>query len=169
MAYEQTSVPVEKSQGEIRKLLTRYGAQRFTFSEGVNDLDGRQWLAVDFVHAAEFDRPHLVRIAVPLKEPDKAALKSRASRYNSRPLAALIEEALEQEKRRIWRVVFYSLKSRMESVAEKLETFEQAFLPHLVDPATGHTIWEMLKGPIEGGLLVIGGPGLPALPKRASG
>lgn len=33
MAYETTTVPVERSQGEIRKLLTDYDASRFAFGE----------------------------------------------------------------------------------------------------------------------------------------
>jgi hypothetical protein len=162
MAYESTTVPVDRSQGEIRKLLIKYGAQRFSFHEG-KDEQGREWAVAEFVHAPTFERPHLIRIAVPFKEPDKAVIKAKASRSYSKTFEQLWNETNEQEARRIWRVLFYILKSRMESVAENVETFEQAFLPHIVDPSTGRTIWEFVKVPIERGDLVIGGPGLKAL------
>ena len=162
MAYESTAVPVEKSQGDIRKLLARRGAQRFGFSEGSGE-DGRHWVALEFIHAEIYDRPHLVRMAVPLKSPDVETLKVKAKRSYSKTFQQLEAEAFEQESRRIWRVIFYSLKSRMEAVEEEVETFEQAFLPHLVDPRSGRTLWDRIQPAIDAGLMVIGGPGLPEL------
>ena len=162
MAYENTAVAVERSQGEIRKLLQKYGAQRFQFSEG-EGMDARQWVALEFVHAANFERPHLIRISVPLKLLDEEALKEKADRAYSKTYLQLKNELFDKESRRIWRVIYFMLKSRMESVAEEVETFEQAFLPHIVDPASGATLWMMLKGPIGDGRLAIGGKGL-ALP-----
>lgn len=162
MAYDTTGVSVEKSQGDIRKLLTKYGAQRFSFTQGLAE-DDRRWVQLEFIHAAEYDRPHLIRLAVPLKEPDNAALKNKARRAHSRTLAEITNEAYEQEERRIWRVIYYSLKSRMESVAEEVETFEQAWLPHIVDPGTGATLWDRIRPTVEAGHLVIGGKGLPQL------
>lgn len=169
MAYDTTGVSVEKSQGDIRKLLTKYGAQRFSFTQGLAE-DDRRWVQLEFIHAAEFDRPHMIRLAVPLKEPDSGALKNKARRAHSRTLVEITNEAYEQEERRIWRVIFYSLKSRMESVAEEVETFEQAWLPHIVDPGTGATLWDRIRPTVEAGHLVIGGKGLPQLTGgRASG
>jgi hypothetical protein len=37
MGYETTKVPVERSQAEIRKLLTAHGATRFAFAEEAAD------------------------------------------------------------------------------------------------------------------------------------
>lgn len=162
MAYDTTSVSVEKSQGDIRKLLTRYGAQRFSFTQGLAE-DDRRWVQLEFIHAAEYDRPHLIRLAVPLKLPDESALKAKARRAHSKTFVDIQAEAFDQEERRIWRVIFYSLKSRMESVAEEVETFEQAWLPHIVDPASGATLWERIRPIVEAGRLVIGGSGLPQL------
>ena len=38
----------------------------------------------------------------------------------------------------------WNLKARMVAVEEEVETFEQAFLPHLLNPQTGRTIYEQL-------------------------
>lgn len=162
MPYEQTSVSVESSQGAVRKLLTKYGAQRFTFSEGAGE-DGRTWVMLEFVYAPEYDRPHLIRLLVPCKPPDEGSIKRKAQRARTRTAADIKAEAMEQEMRRIWRVIFHNLKARMESVAEEVESFEQAWLPHIVDPATGMTLWQRVEPAVTAGRLVIGGPGL-ALP-----
>lgn len=167
MAYDNTQVPVDRSQAQIRSLLAKHGAQRFSFHEGVGDVDKRQWVALEFVHAADFERPTLIRLAVPLKMPDAKELADKARRAYSKTLGDITREAQEKETRRIWRVIFYSLKSRLEAVEEQVETFEQAFLPHIVDPVTGGTVWDMLKKPIEDGRMAIGGRGM-ALPAKAS-
>lgn len=44
-----------------------------------------------------------------------------------------------------------------------METFEQAFLSHLVDPSTNVTLWEAVRVPIEGGAFQLGGAGMRAL------
>jgi hypothetical protein len=162
MAYNTTSVSVEKSQGDIRKMLQRHGAQRFGFTQGLAP-DGKRWVQLEFVYAQEYDRPHLIRLAVPLKDQDQDAISAKARRAHSKTRNEIESEAYEQEERRIWRVIYYSLKSRMEAVEEEVETFEQAWLPHIVDPLTGVTLWDRIKPSIEAGKLVIGGPGLPAL------
>ena len=36
----------------------------------------------------------------------------------------------------------WNLKARLEAVEEDVETFEQAFLSHLVNPGTNLTVWE---------------------------
>lgn len=160
MAYATTTVPVERSQGELRKLLTRHNAQRFSFSEGRPDGEERTWVQVEFVHVGNFERPMLIRLGVPLKLPDDADLRAKAQRSRTKYYVDLRHEAEEQELRRIWRVIYYSLKARLEAVEEELETFEQAFLPHIVEPTTGLTIWQMVEKPIGEGRLAIGGGGL---------
>jgi hypothetical protein len=151
-AYSSTEVQVEKSQGEIRKLLHAHGAANFSFGEGT--FEGTLWALVEFVH-----HDQLVRVRVPLKEPDPKAVQAKVQRAISRTKAQIVDEMVEQEARRIWRVLFHGLKARLVSVEEGVETFEQAFLAHLVDPASGHTIWEKAKGLIESGAMRQGGPG----------
>jgi hypothetical protein len=139
MAYESTTVAVEKSQGEIRGLLTRHGAARFAFGEEVDDA-GVRWAAVTFSHAAL-----LVRIRVPHKPIDRRALSTKLQRARSKDARTIELEMNEQEARRIWRVMAWNLKARLISVEEGVETFAEAFLAHIVDPATNRTVYDHLS------------------------
>lgn len=158
-AYGHTEVQVERSQGEIRKLLHSHGASNFSFAEGSHE--GSIWAAVEFVHGGS-----RVRIQVPLKEPELAVINSKLSRTRTKNRAQIVDELVEQEARRIWRVLFHGLKARLVSVEERVETFEQAFLAHLVDPITNQTLWESMKAPIESGVMRVGGAGLTVGPPQ---
>jgi len=156
MAYESTEVPVSRSQGHIRDLLRKHGAQ-FSFSEA-ETLDGMRLATVDFIHHG-----HAVRIRVPLRPPDPKAIQKAVQRARTRTREQIQRDAYDQEERRIWRVLYHTLKARMVVVEEGVETFEQAFLAHLVDPSSGRTLWEVVRDPIEAGHLQVGGKGLRAL------
>ena len=160
MAYESTNVAVEKSQGNIRKLLSQFGASEFQFGEGTGTSD-EKWAGVSFRHGG-----HTVMMQAPLKTPSESeykVLKAKAERAHSRTYQEIEDEHMEQEHRRIWRVLYWSLKARMVAVEEGVEEFEQAFLAHLVDPRTGITIWQHVQPAIEQGQFRIGGSGVKAL------
>jgi hypothetical protein len=139
MAYETTTVNVEKSQGAIRTLLAQFGAQRFAFGEEVDEAGGA-WAALSFAHHGL-----AVRIKVPHKTPDSSAVAKKLSRTRSKTSADIRFELGEQEAKRIWRVMHWNLKARLEAVEEQVETFEEAFLAHIIDPGTGETIYEQLR------------------------
>lgn len=154
MAYDSTRVPVANSQASIRALLVKYGAQQFTFGEGV------EWAGVEFVHEGM-----LVRMRAPVVV-DRADLQARYAKYAQRGAKGFDEwsrESIEQEQKRIWRVIHWSMKARLEAVAERVETFEQAFLAHIVDPATGETLYQRLTPAIDAGRFQVGGVGLKEL------
>lgn len=156
MAYDSTTVKVEKSQSEIRKLLIDYGATRFVFGE--EETTAGKWAGIEFVHEG-----NAVRMRVPLRPVDEKALRSKAQRAVSRTYDDLRNEAYEQEAKRVWRVLFWSLKARLVAVEEGLETFEQAFLAHLVDPASNMTVWQAIEPVVSIGSFKFGGLGLLAL------
>lgn len=137
-AYGTTTVPVEKSQAEIRGLLTRFGAREFGFGEAIDDL-GTPWAAVTFTH-----HDLRVRLRAPLKLPDPRELDAKARRARTKSRDDLRYELAEQEAKRIWRVMAHNLKARMVAVDEEVETFEEAFLAHIVDPDSGRTIYEQM-------------------------
>jgi hypothetical protein len=145
MAYESTSVPVERSQGEIRKLLIRFGCERLAFGEERDD-GGQRWAAVTFKA-----KLYAVRMKVPLKVIDEREVGRAFSRARSRSRDEIRDRLYEQEERRIWRVLAWNLKARMVAVEEGLDPFEEAFLPHLLDPRSGRTIYEHLaeEGRVE--------------------
>jgi hypothetical protein len=152
MAYESTAVPVEKSQGEIRKLLTRNGASRLGFAEEREE--AQRWAAVTFTIGE-----NIVRLRVPLKPVSEKAVRDKHWRSRTKTMDEVRDTLYEQEERRIWRVLAWNLKARMVAVEEKVETFEEAFLAHLLDPQTGRTIYEQLA---EHGQVQLAAP-LPAL------
>jgi hypothetical protein len=144
-AYGSTSVPIDRSQGQIRKLLNEAGASRLGFSEE-RDETGQRWAMVVFVIGV-----HGVRLRVPLKPVDEREVRAKFRRARSRTEDQIRDDLYEQEERRIWRVLAWNLKARMVAVTEEVETFEEAFLAHLLDPRTGTTVYEQLarKGRIE--------------------
>lgn len=157
MAYETTAVSVEKSQGEIRKLLYAHGARNFSFSE--TEVEETAWAAVDFIHQEQ-----RVRMRVPLKPIDQRLIAQKVQRAQTRTREEIERQFIDQEAKRIWRVIFHGLKARLVSVEEGVETFEEAFLAHLVDPMSGLTMWEAMKGVVESGALKVGGPGVMSAP-----
>jgi hypothetical protein len=156
-AYETTTVATEKSQGAIRKLLLDFGAAEFQFGEGTSP-DGSKWSGVSFTHGG-----HQVLMQVPMKPPDDAELRRQAAaarRAKTRTLAEIQRGYWEQEEKRIWRVLYWSIKARMIAVDEGVETMEQAFLAHLVDPRTGLTLWQHVQPALDRGAFQIGGAGI---------
>lgn len=149
MAYESTTVPVEKSQGEIRKLLTGHGADRFAFGEET-DSAGVRWAAISFAYAG-----HAVRMRVPHKPVDERVVRAKIMRARTKTSDDIRAELTEQEARRIWRVMAWNLKARLVAVEENVETFTEAFLAHLVNQQTGRTIFEDL---VENGAVELAAP-----------
>jgi|GEM_PF-5693712 len=139
MPYEDTQVAVETSQGQIRALLSRYGADGFMFGEERGDGDDRVARIAFRAHGLQ------VQMRVVIAPPDPEAVAKKARRARTKTAEQILFEEREQEARRVWRVLHWTLKARMEAVAENVETFTQAFLPHLVDPDTGETVYDALE------------------------
>lgn len=147
MAYETTRVTVERSQAAIRALLLRYGASGFAFGEEVRD--GIRFAGVHFaIHGRG------VRMRVPLREISEDEARHRA-RARHASLEKAIADRYEDEARRIWRVLHWNIKARMEAVEEGVETFAEAFLAHLLDERTGRTVYEELR---DRGSIDLGAP-----------
>jgi hypothetical protein len=136
-AYSSTSVSVEKSQGQIRKLLSGAGASRLAFGEERDE--SQRWAAVTFLIGT-----HAVRLRVPLKPVSEKVVRDKLMRARTKSEDEIRDALYEQEEKRIWRVLAWNLKARMVAVQEGVETFEEAFLAHLVDRQTGQTIYEQL-------------------------
>lgn len=133
-AYATTTVAVSKSQEELRVLLRRHGAESFQFGEGRRGDD--RLAGVEFSH-----RGHRVVLLVPIKIPAASEMK-RIERAARKKHGSLVPD--EWAEQRTWRVIAWTLRARMVAVEEGVETFEQAFLPHIVNPATGKTIYTEL-------------------------
>lgn len=101
----KTKVPISQSRAEIERLLVRAGAEAFAFGwEGGKSV-------LQFRIAGRF-----VRFTVPA------------------PDARLSQSAYEQAERQRWRAMLLVVKGKLESVESGIETFEEAFLAHVVVP-----------------------------------
>lgn len=110
----RTEVPVDRSQAEIRSLLQRYGAEGFMFGE---TLDQAQ-LAFKMK-----DRRIVFRLPLPVRaEFTKAG-------------------AWEQAMRTKWRSLLLCIKAKLETVATGIESFDDAFMAHIMLPS-GETMSE---------------------------
>lgn len=122
MAYaERTDVPVAQTIAEIRKLVERTGHSQFQYGEMEDRL------------VVGFSGERMVRIIVP---------------FGPRPDAARDRSKWEQAKRSKARALLLTIKARIESVTAGIETFEEAFLAHVLMPK-GLRVGDMTRAPIE--------------------
>jgi len=118
MFAANTVVPVAKSRMEIEQLLERHKAKQYGTAV---DYDLRTARVQFRLH----DR--IVRFTVALPDPKQLGAGKR----------------LEQAERQRWRALLLVIKAKLESVENKIETFEQAFLANVVLP-NDKTVAEMV-------------------------
>lgn len=155
MAYEGTVVSVGRSQDEIRRLLAKAGSRWLRCDD--------DWGISPPVSICEFSAyEHHIRLRVRHREL-KDQIVERRAKAQRRSVGVVEMRMREDERMRIWRVIVWHIKTRLEAVDEELESFEQAFMPHIVDPITGGTLWEFAGQAYESGAMRIDGPGLQSL------
>lgn len=123
---ERTGVSSDKSREEIRKIVQQYGAQKF----GTLDEPNR---AVIMFEAHD----RRIRFILPLPARDEFTRSGRGVRSSAKAIDAAHEQAVRQR----WRALALAIKAKLESVASKIETFEEAFYAHVVLPNNA-TIYE---------------------------
>ncbi len=127
MYARNTTVGTDKTRAEIEKLLKKCGASHF----GYMSEPGKAQIA--FVSANR-----RVKFTVPM--PTRGT-----------------ERKVKAEERRRWRSLLLSVKGKLVGVADGVETFEEAFLAHIVTNE-GPTVMEAMRamqGSGEGGLLLL--------------
>ena len=115
MAYETTTVPVSDSQAAIKKLVMGNGGSGVSF------------------------------ICKPPMEGFEALMPIDGVEYRIRIVASVPSKAADPAShgRRIWRVLFYHLKSVFEASRSGVMEFRELMLPYIV-VKDGHTIGEHL-------------------------
>lgn len=130
-----TDVSVERTEREIRATLTRYGADEIILGWST------EAAMIGFsVHG------HRVRFRLPL--PQASAFTHTNHRYPRPRTSAQVREAHEAAIRQRWRALLLTIKAKLESVESGIETFEEAFLAHLMLPG-GETVGEYLGPEID--------------------
>lgn len=131
---EDTDVAVSKSKTELESLLRKQGATAYGYAEqgGVT--------AIQFeLHG----RRYLFRLEMPA--PDAREVTHKGG-YRRTP--AQQQAAWEQIERQRWRALILIVKAKLESIAQGVETPEQAFMAQLMLP-DGHTVGEWVSPQVE--------------------
>lgn len=113
---EGTTVRTDKTRAEIERTLARFGASHFAYMAHP-----------DKAVIAFRTRDRNIRFDLPLK---------RAAHFRT-------VERHERYLREQWRALLLSIKAKLSSVESGIETFEQAFMAHVVMP-DGRTISERI-------------------------
>jgi len=133
MSYaENTSVPVDRSQSEIKKTLTKYGAAGFVFGE----------------------KPEVALIMFEMKNRKlkfllpTPTLQPKTNSWNEKKGLFYSQAKLDQELRRRWRCMLLAIKSKLECVESGISSFEDEFMAHIVLPS-GQTVGQAMLPQIE--------------------
>lgn len=120
-----TEVPVERTEAEIKRTLSRYGATQF-----MSGWDQERAMVAFKV------KNRLVRFEMTL--PDKADPKFTRDGRSKYTFKKLPESAClrnwEQACRQRWRALSLCIKAKLEAVETGISTFEQEFLANIVLP-----------------------------------
>jgi hypothetical protein len=142
--YQTSSTSVAKSQEEIRRLLSRYGADGVQFSEDWKAMI----LQIRFLYRVG-NIQHSLLYAVPIPKAQPVSEKGRPR------TAKQVEVLQEQLERGVWRAVFWNIKSGMEAVAFGIKNFESAFLSHFEIPNSNKTIGDVIIPRLAAGKLTL--------------
>lgn len=144
MAYDGTEVPAARSQEGIRAILNRYGIRQVQFTDCWPDGVAVEFIRVEGGPGGAAEKVIRVRIVGKPNAVNLVVKKARRRTWRDKTPAPTAERKSDAERRRVYRVIYYHLKSKLEAVAEGLVTFEEEFLPHIVLPS-GVTVYDELK------------------------
>lgn len=128
MYAEKTSVSIDRSQGEIKKILAKYNASAFAFAESEDrsmvqfEMSGR-------------------RIKFLLPMPVKGVQKNKKGWLMG-------ENEVAQLSRSRWRSLVIAIKAKLECVECGITTLEQEFMAHIVLP-NGQTVGDVMTPQIK--------------------
>lgn len=123
MTYaEKTRVAPEKTRAEIERVLARYGASSFAYGTQ----PGRAMIMFE-------TKDRRIRFELPLVPPNRAT-----------------QVQGEQFTRSRWRALLLSIKAKLESVEAGIESFDEAWMSHIVMP-NGRTMAQHMIPYLEDG------------------
>ena len=137
MVYAQhTKVGINQSKAEIERLIMKHGADNLaSFSSKDKN-----------IIAFEYKNKRIIfHLPLPTRG-DKSFYVTASGRRRLNEAAAT--EAWEQACRSKWRALFLTIKAKLESIEAGIETFEEAFLAHIMTP-DGHKFADVAIPQIE--------------------
>ena len=138
MSYEQTEVPVSRSQEGIRKILMGRQGSKVAF---ISDPPFEGFEAQVTIEAL----PYRIRIMGVCKEPPQTKTRKYMGRTlgNKDTTDKFREDFRTTEERRIWRVLFYHLKSIFETADSGVKELRELMLSYIITN-DGRTIAERI-------------------------
>ena len=126
-----TSVSMEKSQAEIERTLTRYGATSF-----MRGWDQNRAILAFVIRGKQ------VRMILPMPARSERQF-THTPTGKARTSQQAVTDAWEQACRQRWRALALVVKAKLEAVEAGISTFEDEFLSHIVLPS-GETAGQWL-------------------------
>jgi hypothetical protein len=123
-----SSVPVARSQDEIRRTLEKYGATGFMFGEA----NAQALCAFEMKQR---------RIKFVMELPVYGKAKDKKNYIMS-------QKECDQRVRTSWRCLLLAIKAKLECAESGISTFEQEFMAHIVMP-NGQTIGQAILPQLE--------------------
>lgn len=127
----ETSVPADRTRGEIERTLTRYGAKQFMYV-----------YSEDRALVAFILNDRQIRFVLPMPDRESDEIKLTASRIKRSPTEQ--NNFYEKQVRQRWRALLLIIKGKLEAVDTGIVTFETEFLAHTVLP-DGQTVAENIE------------------------
>lgn len=132
--FQDTSVPVARSQGQIRDLLKDAGAKGVEFGEDFE----RGAIQVRFMWELEGGRRVSIRLNAEPLPPEKSSGYSKAWKVSP-----------EQRDRQAWRGLHWYLKAMIDAATFGLLAFEDVFLSFMEARPGGPTVGEVVVNQLE--------------------
>lgn len=125
---KKTKCSVGRTQDEIRKTLAKHSASAFAFAESIE------------MAQVQFElKNRRIKMSIPLDVKNKTK--------NSKGYL-MDEKSVEQSTRTKWRCLLLSIKAKLESIENKITSFDQEFMAHIVLP-NGTTVGDLVIPEIE--------------------
>lgn len=134
-----TTVGVDRSLGEIRTTLRRFGATGFGYVEH----DGAAVIAFE-----KDGRHYRFVLPLPTREQFRYA-RVNASAYQRKRTEAQVDDAHEQGLAQKWRSLALAIKGIVVAIDEGILTFEEAFFSHTIVPGEDRTVYDVLQPQVE--------------------
>ena len=141
MSYEKTEVPVVRSQDGIRKLVMAHNGFGIAFLTDRSQDPHEDWREGFQAKVIINKQPTVVQIMCKMKRPSPSGFYSDRQK----------ELFISQEERRVWRVLFWHLKSVFEASDSGVMEFRELMMPYIV-MRDGKTVSEHLLPRLAAGL-----------------
>ena len=137
MAYaSRTEVTVDRSKGELKRIVYKSGASNYKYAE-----------EEDRAMVVFSKEARIIRFVIGFPPPESRQFTHTPGRGTARTQVAAYKE-YEMEHRRRWRALILAIKAKFEVVESGIASFETEFMPYILLP-NNQTVAEAALPSIE--------------------